>query len=158
MKIIDANNQDVGKFVTLFGESALVEIHIGNTGYPVIVSASEINGTRSFGAGIQVFFATPDCSGAPHIRPDQYFGIRDEVLDIFLYRNFLPPCLIGPPGWTIYILDPNATPQPIALSSGPVDHSSCDVFTEPDTSDLVVPVIPIINLATLYQAPFSLVL
>lgn len=139
-KILDTNGQQVGKLIAIEGDDqALVEITVGGKSYLVNVSRSAIGGLL-----LPPFnYTTNDCTGT-----------RYTDASLVVQTQLVPVAFVDLPGWTIYDKDPAFPPTSLTInSSGTVDN--CTITDPPDTFT-VVKLIPVINLASLYQAPFTL--
>lgn len=137
-KILDANGQQVGKLIAIEGDDqSLVEITIGGKSYLVNVSRNALSGPT-----LPPFnYTTTDCSGT------RYTDVGQEP-------HFLVPlAYVDLPGWTMYDRDPAFPPTALTIqSSGTPDNCS---IADPQ-STVVVKLIPVVNLTSLYQAPFTL--
>jgi len=141
-KLFDANNKQVGEVMSitpLTGNQAVVAVKVNGQKMVFIADPSSL---RSFSI-FRLWFQSPDttCAGTPLIQvassPGAYF--------------VLPPGVLGPPGTTLYIPDPNAAPQTISVGSQ-FGSFGCQsgTFSVPD----LVPALAVIDLDTLFTPPF----
>jgi len=147
--LVDANGKKVGKmvqpsyfaFINNVADASIA--YQWNGGSPFLLAASP----NGFERGLRpVVFESTDCSGTPYLSSPSMVPI--------------PPVLqfgdVDAPGHTLYLPDPNATPQTvIAMSGFSVFDGTCGVVS--GSFQGAVPALRAVDLDTIFTPPFHAV-
>jgi hypothetical protein len=152
--VVDADGDKLGSLLGLNGPLALVLVGVQRGLFSLYVSKSSIIAT-----GSPLLFTTNDCTGIPYVQV-QAIGIVTQST-------------LAPPGNSLYVGDPSATPQIItplsllqpAFPGGPA--ASCQSTTPPPPPPGVPPppgppqlsavrALRLVDLNTVFSAPFSI--
>jgi hypothetical protein len=143
LRVFDANKKFVGTVLSVpygAGESATVAIRV--RGYIVVFDVDK-NGFIADTLG-PLLFQSSDCSGTPY------------VPSTFPAALVQPKAVVGPPGKTVYIPDPNGDPtQRITIQSDSTGSGDCKPAQCGDPCTGFVPALPLLDLDTVYTPPFS---
>ncbi|MFQ5856022.1 MAG: hypothetical protein ACE5LU_10300 [Anaerolineae bacterium] len=141
--IVDANGKKVGKVIGIDHHVPQIALEINGHLFTLGVRENRFAGQTSWNSG--VLFESEDCTGTPYIRDD---------------RSALPSVVVNVPGNTVYIEDPAASVQTIAVRSR---YEWMSPWEDPPTCSPVtwdneeaVQAIPLINLDTVFTPPFSI--
>jgi hypothetical protein len=135
----DANGKKIGRVLDMSGTSrplseAKVPVRISGTIFVLNVQEDALDTY-----GPPLVFETTDCTGTPYLIPQ-----GGDLLE--------SGATVAAPGWTIYAQQPGEPERLITIQSqrrtGP-----CTLSNAPDVS--VFPAVPLIDLSTLFAAPFS---
>lgn len=136
----DANGKKVGRVWDMGGESsgalseAKVPVNISGT---AVVLAVHQDGLDTFGHPL--VYTSTDCTGTGYL-----------ILDA---NPVLPPTTVAAPGWTVYAQQPGSSEQTITFNSQ--RRTGACTLDPPTLYGPVVPAVPLVDLSTLFAAPFS---
>lgn len=133
--VFDANNKKVGEANFQADDDVQVVFEVDKSIFFVRVLRNRFHSDET------LYFESTDCSGP----------VLDDVDD-----DLVREALIGPPGNTVYLPDPHATPRTYTIRSeftGEDDDVVCQTVAPND--EVKVPTIPIIDLLTVFTPPFS---
>jgi len=135
--VFDSNGEKVADVFDIvdFSVPLILFVVKGFLPFSLLVHPDRILGRNA------LLFESSDCSGTPFMQPHLS---PDEVL---------PIVATGPPGDTVYIPDPNSSPQTMSFNSYLLEDFSRSCQTSSGQVSLV-PALPLIDLDTLFTPPY----
>jgi hypothetical protein len=133
--VFDATGKQIGTLqegrhvLMRLGDNSLVAVVVGKDGF--------------LGNGLA--YASSDCSGTPY---DFGSGATSDGIHLLV-----PEALVGPPGNTVYVRQPNATAVGIATMSF-LTNGICGAF---GVGLAMFPVVPLLDLNAQFTSPFHVV-
>jgi hypothetical protein len=139
--VVDAAGTTVGEMLSIEGPAgATVALEIDGQLVVLRVTRERFLGT----ADSSIVFDTLDCSGSPYTSPGE-----------ISFGPSLTAAVVGRPGATLYLGNPDGPLISITRrSSRRWDSDECNV--ESPSPQSVLPVLPVADLADLYEPPFHL--
>ena len=145
--VYDSAGRVVGPVLSVGGGSAQVAVQVGQFLFSVAVARDGF--VLGGGAVNGPWYESADCSG-------QAFAFPPSP-----YNDFNPPPVYGlslvfPPGATLYIEEGTVRPIRYQSFKNKVPYSGvCRAFTSPNVPTDAIPLVPLIDLSTIFSPPFS---
>jgi hypothetical protein len=141
IRLEDANGKQIGKVVGTTGGGVIVALLVNGQGVLLFSALNDVHGGEFPLIGGQLGFESQDCSGAP-------------LLDGHSQFIHSAPS-VAPPGLTLYLPIPGATPVPKTWRSAFTSGNICGAVIQPSVLQSVAAA-PAIDFLTVFTPPFRL--
>lgn len=138
----DANGLKIGRILDVSGQSGSVfseaRVAVRVSGITIVL---QVRRDTLGGYGRGLVFESADCTGTPYLLPEP-----ESMLQ--------PVTTVVPRGRTVYAPQPGASERLITTQSGMTASQGC--LPSNALNVKVIPAVPLIDLSTLFTAPFSI--
>lgn len=147
--VVDSKGKMVGVTLGGLGLQNVSETQGGRALRPTVLlrvdeELAAVNVARDRFFGGNLYFESEDCAGNPWLLAEPLDGFPSPLL-----RH----SAVAPPGQTLYLQAPGATPQPLTAKSRFLDGLACENL---NVSLIAAPALPSVDLSTIYTPPFNL--